>query len=163
MKLSILAFTLLSVAVVSAYYVPLIRRQTVFGPLSGTWFNELGSVMNLTATTDGSISGLYCSAVGNATNFYTLTGRFDPSTTIPTGEGVSLGWVVNYANADENADSTAAWSGQFFAANATILTQWLLTSSTTPADEWESTNVGHDQFTRTVQVPSACSVGISGE
>jgi hypothetical protein len=167
MKFSILTSTVLSVTAVSASYVPFtqrdegaVKRATAATIISGTWFNELGSVMNITAETDGSLSRRYCSAVGTAINFYNLVGRFDSAP--QTGVGVSIGWVVSYQNSQLNAHSTASWSGQFFAGsqfiNQTILTQWLLTSSTTQPNVWESTQVGHDEFTRYQQVsgPTNC-------
>ncbi|KAJ6465637.1 Avidin/streptavidin [Mycena vitilis] len=118
---------------------------------TGEWFNELGSKMVLLADGTGNITGQYNSAVGKAEDFYVLTGRFDID---PPGqdEGVSIGWVVNYRNVELNAHSTAAWSGQFFNKDASgdqrILTQWLLTTSSTPADLWSSTQIGHDEFGR---------------
>ena len=115
--------------------------------LSGDWYNELGSKMTLTAADDGSLTGTYNSAVGDAEDFYVLAGRFDAAP--PTGEGVSIGWAVTFRNDYRNAHSTTAWSGQFFYdGSERILTQWLLTSSTTPSDVWQSTNIGHDAFTR---------------
>jgi hypothetical protein len=103
--------------------------------------------MNLTADNYGNLTGLYNSAVGNATDYYALTGRYDMSP--PSGGGVSLGWTVTYRNDFLNAHSTATWSGQYFVGGVeTILTQWLLTTSTTPNSVWRSTNIGHDEFTR---------------
>ncbi|KAF7297532.1 Avidin family protein [Mycena indigotica] len=119
-----------------------------FTRLTRVWFNELASVMNLTANAAGGLSGTYNSAVGTAEDEYVLTGRFD--TTPPSGTGVALGWVVAYKNSLLDAHSTAAWSGQFYAGATElediILTQWLLTTSTTPANNWESTNVNTDTF-----------------
>lgn len=118
--------------------------------LSGVWFNELGSIMTLTADAKGGLTGTYNSAVGEAEDNYVLAGRFD--TEPPQDEGLSLGWAVSYRNNKENANSTATWSGQYFAADGNvperILTQWLLTSSTTTASVWDSTLLGHDTFVR---------------
>jgi hypothetical protein len=123
--------------------------------LTGTWYNELGSRMKLTATADGMLSGSYYSAVGEATDYYVLTGRFDSAP--PSGEGVSVGWTVTFYNSKLNAQSTATWSGQYFAGSQPeIVTQWLLTTSSTTAAEWQATNVGHDEFTRTP--PSAAAI-----
>ncbi|KAF7295673.1 Avidin family protein [Mycena indigotica] len=117
--------------------------------LTGTWYNELGSVMSLTADENGGLTGTYNSAVGDAEFEYVLTGRFD--TTPPDGEGVSLGWAVAWKNGYRDANSTTTWSGQFYpgdtADDNTIVTQWLLTSSTTPANNWDSTAIGNDLFT----------------
>jgi hypothetical protein len=120
--------------------------------IDGTWFNELGSVMTITTTTDGQITGLYQSAVGDATGRYVLTGRFD--TTPERETGTAIGWTVSWKNDVREAHSVTSWSGQFFdGAQQQILTQWLLTSGTTQQDKWASTLVGHDEFTRTAPTP----------
>jgi hypothetical protein len=124
--------------------------------INGVWYNQLGSVMTLSTQLDGGVFGLYNSAVGNARYNYTLTGRFDARP--PPGYGVSLGWVVTYRNDFLNAHSTATWSGQYFnnGASESILTHWLLTTSTLPGPkhDWNSTNLGTDTFTRAVPHPA---------
>ena len=126
--------------------------------LSGDWHNQLGSKMTLIADENGGLRGKYNSAVGEAEDFYILTGRFDARP--PSDEGVSVGWVVTYHNRKLNAHSTATWSGQFFYdGHERILTNWLLTSSTAPSSVWKSTNVGHDTFTR--NKPSAAEIAKS--
>ncbi|ASO20246.1 hypothetical protein FHR81_000069 [Actinoalloteichus hoggarensis] len=121
--------------------------------ITGTWYNQLGSIMVITAGTDGSLTGTYESAVGNAENTYVLTGRYD--TDSPTGQGIPLGWVVAYENSFRNAHSVATWSGQYFdGTEERINTQWILTSSTTPADEWTSARLGHDEFSRVEPSPA---------
>ncbi|KAJ3851416.1 hypothetical protein EV368DRAFT_65762 [Lentinula lateritia] len=98
-------------------------QSQIGSPLSGNWINELGSTMTLLADQNGGLS-------------------------------ISVGWVVTYNNEQRNAHSTATWSGQYFNNSSveTILTQWLLTTSSTQADVWESTlvghNEGHNEFTR---------------
>lgn len=122
--------------------------QVIPQGLAGTWFNELGSTMVLTVDPSGGLSGTYNSAVGNAENEYPLVGRFDSAPV--SGNGTALGWAVAWRNSFRNAHSTTTWSGQYFGgANEHIDTQWLLTSGTTAADEWKSTLVGRDVFTRT--------------
>jgi len=117
--------------------------------LSGDWHNQLGSKMTLIADEDGGLRGKYNSAVGEAEDFYILTGRFDASPPSDNLKGVSVGWVVTYRNRKLNAHSTATWSGQYFSdGDERILTHWLLTSSTAPSSVWRSTNVGQDTFTR---------------
>ena len=123
--------------------------------LSGDWYNQLGSKMALIADENGGLHGKYNSTVGEAENFYILTGRFDASP--PSDEGVSVGWVVAWRNRKLNANSTTTWSGQYFDdGEERILTQWLLTSSTDPKSVWKSTNLGHDTFTR--KKPSAAEI-----
>ncbi|KAJ6465636.1 tamavidin1 [Mycena vitilis] len=142
-------------------------RRGIFSrpDFSGTWFNELGSQMVLVANASGTISGQYNSAVGEAQDFYVLAGRFDTAPPAPTApgdpaEGVSIGWTVAWHNTKENAHSNTVWSGQFFDKDASgdqrILTQWFLTTSSTPADLWSSTQVGHDEFGRAQ--PSAADI-----
>ncbi|KAJ3488867.1 hypothetical protein NLJ89_g11578 [Agrocybe chaxingu] len=126
-------------------------------PLSGDWYNQLGSKMTLIADNDsgGGLSGEYNSAVGQAKDVYILTGRYDAAP--PAGEGTSVGWVVTFRNDILNAHSTSTWSGQYFdGGNERIITQWLLTSSTTPSDVWSSTRIGNDTFTRTA--PTAAEI-----
>ena len=125
--------------------------------LSGVWYNQLGSTMTLIADPDGGLSGKYNSAVGEAEDFYILTGRFDADPPVDKGVGVSVGWVVTYRNSELNAHSTASWSGQYFDdGSERILTHWLLTLSTLPKDVWSSTNLGTDTFTR--NKPSAAEI-----
>ena len=120
--------------------------------LSGTWYNQLGSVMILNVQ-NGALSGTYESTVGSASGPYILTGRYD--TAPPSGRGVSVGWVVTFQNQERNAHSTTTWSGQYFnAGGERILTHWLLTSSTLPKDVWKSTNLGTDTFIRTRPSPA---------
>ncbi|WP_435157406.1 avidin/streptavidin family protein [Amycolatopsis sacchari] len=123
--------------------------------LAGTWYNELGSVMNLTVSADGELSGTYESAVGDAESTYPLRGGYDIAPV--SGTGTALGWTVAWHNSFRNAHSTTSWSGQYYGGTGErIVTQWLLTSGTTPADQWQSTLVGHDEFTRTA--PTAAQV-----
>ena len=87
----------------------------------------------------GSFTGTYNSAVGKAIKEYKLCGRFDTN-------GSSLGWVVSYQNNYLNAHSTAAWSGQVMTTaemeKPVIETTWVLTTETSSAGAWKSTNVG---------------------
>ncbi|MFD5417872.1 avidin/streptavidin family protein [Streptomyces sp. NPDC127069] len=123
--------------------------------ITGTWYNQLGSTFTVTANTDGSLTGTYESAVGNAESRYVVTGRYD--TAAATGTGTALGWTVAWKNDFRNAHSATTWSGQYVGgADAKINTQWLLTSGTTAADSWKSTLVGHDTFTKVK--PSAASI-----
>ena len=115
--------------------------------IAGVWYNELGSSMNFTVDETGLITGVYISAVGTAEDTYPLAGRFDAVP--PANTGVSIGWTVTFANNLLNAHSTSTWSGQFFRdGQDRILTHWLLSTSTSSANSWDSTNVGTDVFTR---------------
>ena len=91
----------------------------------------------------GTFSGTYSSAVGQAEKEYLLLGRFDTA-------GQTLGWVVSWQNQYQNAHSTTSWSGQVqydsTFSDFVILTNWLLTVETSPENDWNSTNIGHDTF-----------------
>ena len=71
------------------------------------WHNELGSTMIIESydTESGVFSGKYKSKVGMAERFYTLTGPRDT-------DGNTIGWTVNWQNADLNAHAVTTWSGQ---------------------------------------------------
>ncbi|KIY65060.1 Avidin/streptavidin [Cylindrobasidium torrendii FP15055 ss-10] len=116
--------------------------------INGTWYNELGSYVELEASPDGTLSGRYNSAVGQATHEYVLTGRYD--TRSHRFDGATLGWTVNWENDRKYSPSTTVWSGQYFSGNKgeSIRTQWLLTSSTWERSAWQSTLIGADIFTR---------------
>lgn len=117
--------------------------------ISGTWYNELGSTMSITANSDGSLSGTYCSAVGDARYEYSLSGRYD---TAPASGGLSAGWTVAWLNSYGNAHSTTSWTGQYQtdpnSGNEEIYTFWFLVSESPPSQDWSATNVGQDTFTR---------------
>ena len=84
----------------------------------------------------------YRSLVGTAERFYLLTGRRDP-------DGNTIGWTVNWQNADLNAHAVTTWSGQLQKSplgDPVILTTWLLTAQKEPRNDWDSTNVGKDEF-----------------
>nr|BAH20870.1 tamavidin1 [Pleurotus cornucopiae] len=116
--------------------------------LTGTWYNELGSTMNLTANKDGSLTGTYHSNVGEVPPTYHLSGRYNLQP--PSGQGVTLGWAVSFENTSANVHSVSTWSGQYFSEPAeVILTQWLLSRSSEREDLWQSTHVGHDEFSKT--------------
>ncbi|MGW2040447.1 streptavidin [Streptomyces virginiae] len=121
----------------------------------GTWYNQLGSVMVVTRAANGGFVGTYESAVGNAEKRYVMTGRYDSAPA--DGTGTAVGWTVAYRNAHRNAHSVATWSGQYVGGSQErIVTQWLLSYGTTPADQWKSTYLGHDEFTRVK--PSAADI-----
>lgn len=113
--------------------------------LTGQWYNELGSTMNLTVS-GNMISGEYFSAVGEAQGPYPLVGYFDASDENPT-----LGFTVAWQNDQEVAHSVTTWCGQAMTigGNEYITAMWLLATSAAQADQWQSTMVGQDSFSRT--------------
>jgi hypothetical protein len=113
-------------------------------PLSGDWFNELGSKMTLQMNGQD-VTGYYYTAVGDAEGTYSLTGRTNASNTVL---GFSIAWQNDYGD----SESATAWSGEYHAQDDVIVTTWLLTAQTDEADDWKSTTVGKDVFQR--QSPS---------
>lgn len=117
--------------------------------ISGTWYNELGSVMTINANSDGTLSGTYCSTVGEAQATYQLIGSYDLS---PSSGGQSAGWTVTWLNQYGNSHSTTSWTGQYQTDPKTgdeeIYTFWMLVTEKSPSQDWAATNVGQDTFTR---------------
>jgi hypothetical protein len=117
--------------------------------IAGTWYNELGSVMTLSITSNGSLSGTYCSAVGDAHANYPLVGLYDVA---PTSGGQAVGWTVAWLNQYGNSHSATSWTGQYQTDPKTnqeeLYTFWLLVSEKSPTQDWSATNVGQDTFTR---------------
>jgi hypothetical protein len=115
--------------------------------LAGTWFNELGSQMDLKV--DGvSVTGTYVSAVGKAKGPYAIVGRTEAS---PDGSQ-SVGFSVVWENKETgNLGCCTAWSGQLQMPDGgaeQIVTTWILTGDTLAADDWNSTKIGQDTFRR---------------
>ena len=120
-------------------------------PISATecFQNELGSRMELTLHDDGSLTGLYTTAVGNVppSAWYRLYGGYD-AVTLNSKKMGTIGFVVSWQNGVSNSSSTTSWNGIYDNARAVpeIRTMWLLTSYATPQDEWGSTRIKHDKF-----------------
>jgi hypothetical protein len=115
----------------------------------GTWYNELGSVLEISSADNGTMMGTYCSAVGQANATYSLVGRYDAE---PSSGGQAIGWSVSWLNASGNSHSATSWAGQYQIDPNTnqeeIYTFWLLVSEEPSSDDWSATNVGQDTFTR---------------
>jgi hypothetical protein len=123
--------------------------------LHGVWWNELGSkmVIKLDPHDPKTFRGFYHTNVGNAQEKkYPLVGRCD----VRGLKSKMVAFVVAW-NADPPAGgappvdpSVTAWCGQLqmVKGREVIATTWLLDRLTAPADDWESTLVGMDYFTR---------------
>jgi len=112
--------------------------DTVQHSLIGTWVNELGSEMTINKVNpDGLVTGSYTNSAGECRGTFDLVGR----TNLP-----SFGFVVSWTNNSVKCSSVTAWSGQL--QKDKIVTTWLLTAQTTPANNWRSTTVNKDIFTR---------------
>jgi hypothetical protein len=114
--------------------------------ISGYWYNELGSQMQINQS-GGGVWGTYYTAVGTASGQYDLAGRVDST---PYIFSQALGWVVAWNNAYLNSHSATSWSGQYQTVNGNeeIVAFWLLTSEQPEQNDWEATLVGQDVFTR---------------
>jgi hypothetical protein len=113
--------------------------------INGTWYNELGSYMTIQVI-DKNITGNYYTKVGDATGIYELVGQID----IDQDNSTAIGWVVLWNNQYGSSDSVTSWSGQIHTLNGTesIVTTSLLTTETESDDDWHSTLIGKDTFTR---------------
>src|ERR1700679_3314960 len=109
--------------------------------LVGTWNNELGSKMDIDSDDNGIIIGKYWSNVGenNMIGPFRLHGLW---TTNEKSEVGSIGFIVVW----DSYNSVTTWSGQLQDGN--ILTTWLLTKITDKHENWESTEIGFDVFTK---------------
>jgi len=122
-------------------------------PLSGTWYNELNSAMELNLnrrSNEGSVvTGTYQSRVGDAGGIYFLCGVSDEGTGDTTP---NIGFTVSWVNPTYgNSNSVTSWSGQLqvIGGEEVITTFWLLTRETDPVNNWKSTIIGQDVFRRT--------------
>lgn len=120
------------------------KNMTFAELFTGTWKNELNSVLKIKTDNNGNLYGKYMSAVGKANGTYPLVGFYetDSTTTIP-----SLGFIVHWHNEYMNAHANSVWSG--FLINGKLSMQWILSSSPESANSiWKSTNIGRDTFTK---------------
>ena len=121
--------------------------------LEGTWHNELGSTLTIQSVAGGEIRGTYKTAVsstGCAKGAFPVSGRVDAGSQADQ----PLGFVVAWVNGQSHCNSATAWSGQYQLVGLDppyqeqIFTTWLLTSVTSPQENWASTLVGQDLFRR---------------
>lgn len=125
--------------------------------MAGVWYNELGSTMVVSEKTDaeGQFTGSYHTIVGVAEKEYPVVGRYDVGGDATHG---TMGFTVQWHNAFLNSKSVTTWSGQRqtdAAGGEAILTTWLLTAETKSPDDWSSTRVGTNFFTRKEVKPPA--------
>jgi hypothetical protein len=123
--------------------------------VDGRWYNQIGSFMELIV--DGAtLRGTYRPAVGNeSTGVFKLAGRID---TEPNPIGQALGFVISWKNTDSgNSHVVTTWSGQYqeIDGQEMITAFWLVTRETAPSNDWLSTYIGQDIFTRTEPMAAA--------
>ena len=109
--------------------------------LSGAWFNQLGSRLDLQADDDGRLRGTYQSPVGGVEGTHPVTGYFDAD---GDGPDRAVGFAVRW----QSACSVTVWSGHFQVADEVLLTTWLLSGGALGPGEWRATLIGHDEFHR---------------
>lgn len=114
--------------------------------LEGKWYNKLGSMMDLHLE-GSSVTGSYHTAVGEAQGSYPLTGFIDPRA---LNQSQAVGLVVAWVNESGSSHSVTTWSGQFqvIEGEEVLTTTWLLTHETEPTQDWKSTLIGTDIFSR---------------
>jgi hypothetical protein len=120
--------------------------------LEGKWHNELGSTLIIKEVTDGTLFGTYETAVseGCATGQFAVVGRTD----VESG-GDTVGFAVTWLNDQSKCNSTTTWAGQYLTVNGqeSLTALWLLVTKTEPDEQWASTLVGEDVFTRETATP----------
>ena len=119
--------------------------------IRGEWFNELDSSMLIEEIKDSTFRGKYHTKVGDAEGQYELVGRVS----VPSDDNRTVAFVVAWQNGKKDTDAITAWSGEVREVQGVqyMTTTWLLTIETAPKDDWASTKVGKDFFTRTPQHP----------
>lgn len=120
--------------------------------IGGKWYNELGSEMELTVTQDGIITGDYCTAVESKPGAKGKQPAHIIGHVSPDGSHDTFGFNVLW----KKGASTTSWTGEYKECDGepVLLTTWLLTSETDSClDNWMSTRIGKDCFTRFRQRP----------
>jgi avidin family protein len=116
--------------------------------IRGQWFNELTSRMVIDVH-GNTITGKYHTGVGEAEGEYELVGWIST----PNDNNGTIAFVVAWQNGIQDTDAVTAWSGEGRDIDGTqyITATWLITKETLPNDDWRSTIIGKDYFTRTPQ------------
>ncbi|KAL3855501.1 hypothetical protein ACJMK2_014708 [Sinanodonta woodiana] len=114
--------------------------------IDGNWINQLGSTMKITCR-KGTLRGRYRSSVGEASDFYELSGRY--TMTGANQEDCVVGFSVAWNNdVRGNSNSTTSWTGLYYASERIIHTHWILTRYREIDSLWATNLVGHDDFRR---------------
>ena len=115
--------------------------------LEGMWYSQLGSILDITQISDGTLVGTYETAVsdGCAQGEFALTGRTD----VESG-GDTVGFAVTWLNDQSSCNATTSWAGQYQNVDGqeSLTALWLLAMESPADEQWASTLVGEDVFTR---------------
>lgn len=102
---------------------------------TGTWVNELNSVVVITQTSN-SLSGTYTSSVS-------ATGETTSGTLTGYVSGDLISFVVNW----DDFQAITAWVGQLSPTNSSLFTTlWQMTTQVDGGSEWASILAGADSF-----------------
>lgn len=132
--------------------------STCSSVLCTTFQNELGSTMQIADVSNGFFAGTYQTAVGKAKGKYRLVGSYSGETLPAT-----IGWTITWSNSNTPTNSpitTTSWTGVITLGSAQnckstntcdadtlyLITQWHLSTPTTPQNYWQSTLSGMDLF-----------------
>ncbi len=107
--------------------------------ISGTWYNELNSAMNIDSIQpDGSFTGTYQT---QGIPPVPLIGKTDINSA-----GLVVGFVVVWPS---DFASVTTWSGLLIPGqDPQITADWLLTAPPPQEEQWKTTNIGQDIFKR---------------
>lgn len=118
--------------------------------LTGTWENQLGSIVTLITNNDGTLVGEYHTKVSSADKELPETKLFGSFQ--KTESGLTFGFVVQWRFEMPDGTtkySTTSWSGFGRDNNPDKFeTSWILTSFLPSNEEWKSRNIGADVFIR---------------
>lgn len=117
--------------------------------ISGTWKNELGSIVEFIAEVNGNLQGHYKTNVGNAI-VNELSGRWFPAENSSAIIGFSVCWSNRI---DTNKPlSVSSWSGTMkMDSNDNTLklkTTWILCSDEKQDNTWKSFTINQDIFVK---------------
>jgi len=115
-------------------------RENAGDRISGTWFNQLGSRLEMHDDANGGLTGWFDVMSGTEAGKNPLTGYVEPN----PGGAVALGFAVSW----QRTRSVTVWSGHLAEGGDVIDTTWLLSGGSIGHGSWGSTLVGHDVFRR---------------
>jgi hypothetical protein len=115
--------------------------------LSGTWYSERGSRLELIVNWDGTLEGTYLRPAGKSQGSFRLVGMTDPA---DYDGSRCLAFTVLWNNQQVNQHSVSVWCGQYrLMKDEEVLDMtWLLTEETHIDEDWTANRIGSDVFHR---------------